>query len=104
MVVLEKYKLFLRLIGMSPFGGVEPIIVSLIHSVICVIQLVLSLIFIVQNIHENALRALRTLPLIFGLESTLAVYWYLLIRRKHVHSLFDELRSVVEQSMLSCSF
>lgn len=98
MIVLEKYNLFLKIIGLDPHGGFVNIISRCIYSAASVPQGAMLFILFVLNVREDVYLAAVTLPAFFGISSLVSIYWSLLIHRERFFSLLDELRNVVSKS------
>lgn len=99
MIVLEKYKLLQKAIGLNPDGGHGNTAVRVLISVLFLFLNLFVLIYFFLNIHDNIDRALSVLPALCGGISIMAVYWHLLIRRERFYSLLCDLQDIVNGSM-----
>lgn len=98
MIVLAKFKFFQHIIGLDPLGGFKNIIVRLIYWIILFSCELACLMFFLINLHEDMFQSLAALPVVSVFISHLAIYSYLLINRRNLNSLLDELQEIVNES------
>lgn len=98
-VILGKYQLLQRILGLNPYGGFENILLRIVYSVVLVSGISLLLIFLVLNFHDDANLALTTMPPIFGFGAVVPVYFHLILNRERINSLLDELQDIVNESV-----
>lgn len=98
MILLEKYKLILKLIGLDPFGGRWNIIVRFIHWLIMTPFYLMMGIFVIVNIRDDISKALTVMPLILIVTSLMVMFSHLVSLRCKMYSLMDELRDIVIES------
>lgn len=98
-VILGKYQMLQKIMGLNPYGGFQNILLRIVHSVILVTGIALSLVFLVLNFHDDVNLALSTLPPIFGFGVVVPVYFHLILNRERINSLLDELQDIVNESV-----
>lgn len=98
MIVLAKYKLLQKLIGLGPLHELINVILRSIYLTKFISLLSLGSISFILNIRDDVYGAMATLTVIFGTLSVLTTYLHLLISRERFSSLLDKLREVTEKS------
>lgn len=98
MIVLSGFKLLQRIIGLSPMGGLENLIVRFIYLFVFFSGVLMFSIYFILNIRDDMYRALATFPLICGYMIHALIYLHLLSGRKHLNSLLNDLQNIVDES------
>lgn len=104
MIILEKYQLLEKLVGLKPFGGRESIVLPIIYVVTFISFNLMQLIFITVNIQEHVVQALTALGIFFGVMPAMLTHMYLLINRTRYYSLLNEMQDVVNERTLTVIF
>lgn len=101
MIILEKYKLLEKLIGLNPSGRIENIILRTVYLVILMTFNLMELIYIVVHFREGIDRAAPALAPFSGVFPALANYIYLVMDRQRYYSLLTEMQDFVNESTKS---
>lgn len=98
MIVLEKFKFFQNILGLDPRGGLKNIIVRVIYWIILFSCELACLMFFLINLHEDMFQSMAVMPVVSVFISHVAIYSYLLVNRRNLNSLLDELQEIVNES------
>lgn len=98
MIILEKYKLLEKLVGLNPFGRIENVILRTIYLVTLITFNLMELIYIVVHFREGIDRTAPALTPFTGIFPALANYIYLVMNRKRYYSLLAEMQDFVNES------
>lgn len=98
MIVLEKYRLMERLIGLDPLGGRGQVFLRFIHSVPITLFNLMELAFIISNIADGVDQVIYAVAPLFGAIPPMACYIHLLINRHRYHSILNDLEDIVNKS------
>lgn len=104
MIVLEKYRMFEKLLGLHPLGGRKHIYVRISYFVTFISFNLMELTFIILNIHEGIEKVASALSPIFVVPSSVACYAHFLINRDRYNSLLNEMQDIVDESKYFKSF
>lgn len=99
MIILEKYRLLEKFIGLSPDGRIENIISQTIFVHTLISFNLMELIFIIVNSQYGFEKAATALSPICGVIPAMADYIFLLFNRKQYYSLLREMQDIVNDSM-----
>lgn len=102
MIILQKYRLLERLIGLDAHVGWERIFVRIVYLVSFISFNLMELIFIILNIHDGIDQAIPALAPISGAFPLLACYGHLLINRDRYYYLMNEMQDIVNGSACLC--
>lgn len=100
-VIFQRYHFFEKLLGLQPSGGYKNIYGRIAFPLLLITSIFLPFTFFISNIHEDMDLAMSTLPLFFGHVPVVPIYFHLLVYRKRIYSLLDELQAIVNESMWS---
>lgn len=98
MIILAKYKLLQKLIGLDPLGALENIVVRITYWLLLFSTAGLISIFFIVNIHDDIHRAWGALTAIIAFTTVVTTYSHLLIYRDRFYSLLDDLQDIVNES------
>lgn len=98
MIVLAKYKLLQKLIGLAPLHGLVNVILRSMYLTKFTSLIFLTSVYFILNIHDDVYGAMATVTGISGTLSVLATYSHLLMSRERFSSLLEKLREVTEES------
>lgn len=98
MIILEKYQLFEKLLGLRPLGGRKNIFLRIAYSVTFTTFFLMELIFFILNIRDGISQAAVALAPICGVPPGIASYAQLLIARKRYLSILSEFQGIVNES------
>lgn len=98
MIILEKYRLLQKLIGLHEGGGRERILIRILYSVVLISFNSIEVIYIILNARDGIEQAVSGLCAIGGIIPALASYAYLLVNRKRYYSVLDEMQQIVDES------
>lgn len=104
MIILEKYKLLQKLVGLNSDGGCEKKILQILYLVTLNSFLLIELIFIILNIRNGIDQAAAGLAPMCGVLPAILSYEYLLINRERYYSLLMGMQVIVNESELYCNF
>lgn len=98
MIVLEKYKLIQKLMGLDPQGGFEKFILRFIFSIVFILCFSTITIYFISNIHDDVYRVWAVLTSDFPTVSLMSSYFHLMIYRGRYQSLLNDLQDIVNES------
>lgn len=98
MIILKRYRLLERLIGLGPFGGKGDMVSRTAYLLVNSSLVAMELAFIILNIHDGIERAVSAFAPLFAAITTLACYIHLFINRRSYHSLLNEMQKIVNES------
>lgn len=99
-VVVQKYQFLLKmLLGLDPLGGRMNIYKRIYFLTISTLCVSLPINSLITNIHTDIKLALASILPIFGLGVALPLYIHLLMNRKRIYSLLDEIQAIVTESI-----
>lgn len=98
MIVLEKYKLILKSIGLNPRAGHENIVVRFLQWIKTIPFYLMMLFFFNFNVLDDIYRALTAMPLILVVSTLIPILWHLVTFREKLYSLMDDLQDIVNES------
>lgn len=98
MIVLAKYKLLQKLMGLDPRGGLENVILRFLYFFVFILCLLSLLIFLFSKAYDDIYRLWAVLLPIMATTSLMASYLYLVIYRGRFYSLLDDLQDIVNES------
>lgn len=101
MIVLEKFILLERFLGLYSRGGPENILVRIVYLVTFILFNSMELVFFVLNIPNGIVKAAPALTALCGVVPAMACYGQLLIVRERYYSLMNEMQNTVNESMLN---
>lgn len=98
-VILQKYQILLKILGLDPRGGRMNIYKRIYFLILSTSIVLLPMNSLITNIQVDIKVALASIPPIFGLGVVMPLYIHLVMNRKRIHSLLDELQDIVTESM-----
>lgn len=98
MITLEKYKLLLKTIGFQPHGGLGDIVRRFILCFAFFSILLMSWILFMVNIGRDSKKAWDAMCVFAGFMTHGPIYSHLIVSRKRMYSLLNDLQDVVNES------
>lgn len=98
-VIFEKYQFLQKIYGLDPHGGCKNILGLVIFTIIQIWCVLLPFIILVTRFEDDIDYALATMPAIFGMGAVVPTYFQLVMKRKRIHMLLDEVQDIVDRSM-----
>lgn len=98
MIILEKFQLFQKIVGLDPHGGLISSIVKMIYLFVFIPFIVMELIVFISNVRGGMGLALNAMSALCGVLPPMLSYGHLLINRKRYFSVLREMQSIVNES------
>lgn len=99
MIILEKYQLLQKLVGLDSHGGCGASLVQIFYLFIFISFIVMELIVFILNIRGGMSLALNAMCALFGVLPPMASYGHLLIIRERYFYVLRDMQDIVNGSM-----
>lgn len=99
MIILEKYRLLEKSLGLDPLGGPRNVLLRTVILTVFFSFNSMELVFIISNIRGDIEETASALAPICGVGPAMATYALLLIFRERYYSLMNGMQDIVGESM-----